>query len=306
MHRRSTSLLSLLVLALLAASSVALAGGKAKPEECVPLAHSWDEAVAEARMLNVPIVVHSHGFFCGPCWGMHSGVMKNKDYIEYAEAHTVEVIALSRLQEGIEQKDKRSETYEEKANGQVRNCLVEFPGLTVEEMVALASSKASSYNNTGGIPYTCIVNPHSLEEMANFPGGGHSAGKLIEELDKQAKAIEKEHGKGMSRKDFRKFLESEGKALAEAADGEFAKALSILDGALKKSADWPEALQARGREAREKVVAQAGEALQKVAEMADTDAKEATKQLGRLRAKLKGAGLDERIEAIAARLKPAD
>lgn len=48
-----------LAVALLA--SVAAAGPK-KPKESVTYAKSWEAAVAEAKMLNVPLVVHSHGF----------------------------------------------------------------------------------------------------------------------------------------------------------------------------------------------------------------------------------------------------
>jgi hypothetical protein len=36
-------------------------GEKIKPT--VTFAKSWDAAVEEAKMLNVPIVVHSHGFY---------------------------------------------------------------------------------------------------------------------------------------------------------------------------------------------------------------------------------------------------
>jgi hypothetical protein len=39
----------------------ALAGDKPKPT--VAFAPSWDAAVEEAKLLNVPIVVHSHGFY---------------------------------------------------------------------------------------------------------------------------------------------------------------------------------------------------------------------------------------------------
>jgi len=49
----------ILSLALLA--SAAFAGPKIK--DSVTFAKSWDAAVAEAKMLNVPLVVHSHGFY---------------------------------------------------------------------------------------------------------------------------------------------------------------------------------------------------------------------------------------------------
>lgn len=48
---------------LLLSSSLAFSGGKAKPEPSVTFAKSWDAAVEEAKLLNLPIVVHSHGFY---------------------------------------------------------------------------------------------------------------------------------------------------------------------------------------------------------------------------------------------------
>ena len=55
----STLRLSLAVAVL---AAVAVAGPK-KPKQSVTYAKSWDAAVAEAKMLNIPIVVHSHGFY---------------------------------------------------------------------------------------------------------------------------------------------------------------------------------------------------------------------------------------------------
>ena len=39
------------------------AAGKAKLKPTVTFARTWDAAVEEAKLLNVPIVVHSHGFY---------------------------------------------------------------------------------------------------------------------------------------------------------------------------------------------------------------------------------------------------
>ncbi len=41
----------------------ALAGGKDEPKPSVTYAKTWDKAVEEAKTLNVPLVVHSHGFY---------------------------------------------------------------------------------------------------------------------------------------------------------------------------------------------------------------------------------------------------
>ena len=55
-----TRLVRILPLLLLAATAVQ-AGDKPKPT--VTFARSWEAAIEEAKLLNVPIVVHSHGFF---------------------------------------------------------------------------------------------------------------------------------------------------------------------------------------------------------------------------------------------------
>ncbi|MFQ5844926.1 MAG: hypothetical protein ACE5JG_08060 [Planctomycetota bacterium] len=52
---------------LLSVSAVGLAAavvlaGKPDVKPSVTYAKSWDAAVKEARLLNVPIVLHSHGF----------------------------------------------------------------------------------------------------------------------------------------------------------------------------------------------------------------------------------------------------
>ena len=45
------------------AAALGTAAGGDKPEPSVTYAASWDAAVEEAKLLNLPIVVHSHGFY---------------------------------------------------------------------------------------------------------------------------------------------------------------------------------------------------------------------------------------------------
>lgn len=47
--------------ALLAAATGAHAGEKPGPS--VRFARSWDDALTEARALNLPLVIHRHGFY---------------------------------------------------------------------------------------------------------------------------------------------------------------------------------------------------------------------------------------------------
>lgn len=44
-------------------AAISVAGDDAEPKPSVTFAKTWDKAVEEAKALNVPIVVHSHGFY---------------------------------------------------------------------------------------------------------------------------------------------------------------------------------------------------------------------------------------------------
>jgi hypothetical protein len=59
-----TAIVAIAAIAVAATGAVAVAKDK-KPEikPSVTYAKSWDAAIAEAKMLNVPVVVHSHGFY---------------------------------------------------------------------------------------------------------------------------------------------------------------------------------------------------------------------------------------------------
>jgi ElaB/YqjD/DUF883 family membrane-anchored ribosome-binding protein len=276
------------------------AGEKLDLDPQVKYAPSWDAAVEEAKLLNLPIVVHSHGFYCGPCWGLHSGILKNKKYIEFSDKNTVEVICLGSLQEGIDKKDDRAETYEVEKDAKKVEYMKEFPGMTVAQMLALGSSKGASYNNTGHVPYTCMVDPYTLEEVTKWEGGGASAGAIEEAVAEFRKKLDKEHGKGVSRKEIRALDESEEKILELQKKGEFAGALTEITKVTGKAKEWPEPMTARLTKAKDAVVAAAKAEVDRLEELAGTDRAEAKKGLAKIATKLKGTGLEERVKTLLA------
>ncbi len=289
---------SVLFLLGLAGAAVLLQAGvsaaeKPKIKPTVTFATSWEAALEEARILNVPIVVHSHGFKCPPCWGMHASVLQNKDYIKFADKCTVEVICLGRLQEGIDEKSPKAATYKTKENGQEVEHLVEWPNLTVEEVLALGQSKAGSFNDTGFVPFTAVIDPHTEQEMARFPGST-AAGALMEGVEQAQKKLESEHGKGVARKELRGFEEAEAAALEQTAAGDFAAALDGLNKLGKAGANWPQALQDRLAKARAQVVETAEKTLAAIEKTAASDPVQAQRELARLAPKLRGTGLEER------------
>jgi hypothetical protein len=293
----------LLLLGAVAALSSSFVGtstaGAPEPKVSVVLAKSWEAAVEEAKALNVPIVVHSHGFYCGPCWGMHSSVMCNKKYIEFANEHTVEVISLDRLEEGVQKKDKRAETYEAKEDGKPVQYLCEFPGMTVEAMNAMRSSKAGTFNQTGKIPYTCIVDPWTETELKNW-GGGQSVQTIQDAVLEAKKALAKDHGKGASRKDVKAIADAEKDAMAKAEKGEFAAALDAFGKLSGKAEKWSESLKDRLKASKQRVVDAAQAALDKVAETKAENAEKAKKDLTTLIGKLRGTGLEDKAKELLA------
>lgn len=275
----------------------AAAGKDPEPVECVRLARSWDDAVAEAKALNLPIVVHSHGFYCGPCWGMHSAVMCNKKYRKFSEANTVEVIVLSRLQEGIDKQDPRAATYTARRKGKEVSMLCELPGLTVEEALALPRTKAGQYNDTGGVPFTCVVDPHTLEEVKRFQGGT-SAKTVMEAVEAAREQLEEDHGDGFSRKVLNDLRDDIDDAWDRVAKGDYAKAVSKLDKAGRKADDWPDYLRDRLTAARSEILVEAAHALDEIEALGATDRVQAKRRIRRLRAKLGGTGLEDRAAAL--------
>ena len=141
---------------------------------------------------------------------MLGSVLQNKKYMKFASERTVEVIAVSALDSGISKGDARAGTYKAKdENGKEVEYLVSWPGLTIADMKKLSRSKAPGYNDTRGIPYVAIVNPHTLEKFAGWNGG--SSGKIMDAVDEAQKALKKEYGKPVSRKDLMKVRKEENK-----------------------------------------------------------------------------------------------
>lgn len=228
---------------------------------------------------------------------MHSAVMQNKDYIKFADKSTVEVIALGQLQKGIDRGDRKASTYKKKVNGEEVELLVEFPNLTVAEVMALRNSKASSYNDTGKIPFTALVDPHTEKEMVRW-SGGTSGSTIMDRVKDVTKTLKKSHGKGISRKELGQLSEAIAESQEEAVEGEYSKAMTCLTKAGKKSKDWPQVMQQKLEKARAAVIQKANTQLDEIEAYGELDPVEAKKKLNRLKSKLRGTGLESRSKEL--------
>ena len=226
-------------------------------------------------------------------------MLQNKKYIAFAEENAVDVLTMDRLQEGIDKKDKRAGTYKAKdADGQEKEFLLSWPSLTVEELKKMGETKAGTYNTTGKLPYTAVVDPHTLEEMGNLPGG-FSLGALTDLVAAKKKELEKAHGKGVSRKTLTKVKEADAGIREALAAGNLAKALADSAALQKKVAKESPAIVEMANKTGVEVLEAAGKQLGEIEAMiARGEKAEAGKQLGPLSRALKGTTLEERALAL--------
>lgn len=209
---------------------------------------------------------------------MHSAVLQNKKYTKFAAQNTVEVLSLGRLSEAIEKGKPRAATYKGKdSEGNTVDLMVKWPNLTAEQIGKIRRSKAGSYNDTGKIPYTCIVDPHTLERM-HVITGGYSAKGLMEEVKNARKVLMKAHGKGMRRDTLAGIKKAASSSAKLVKDGEWDKALATLKKASTKSQSWPESVQEIITSAREDVLTSARSRLDQIKAMDDKEAKRAIRR----------------------------
>jgi hypothetical protein len=229
---------------------------------------------------------------------MHGSVLTNDKYAKFANENTVEVMAMGRLDEAIEKGERRASTYAGMREGREVRFMFEWPGLTAEEMNALNRSKAGTYNDTGGIPMTFLVDPHTLAEITRWRGGGTTAKDIVEGVEAARKTLAQAHGQGFSRKAWNKILEAEEDAWARVGKEDYTKAVAALDKEIAKGAGWPEEVKERLQGTRARVVAVAEARIQELETLAAEDATKAKAELRKLLRKLKGTGLESRVEAF--------
>lgn len=233
-------------------------------------------------------------------------MLQNEKYLAFAEDNTVEVIALSRLQEGIDKKDRKAETYDAKdENGNPVKYLKEFAGMTVEHVLALDSSPAGQFNKTGKIPYVGIVDPYTLQEIKSMPGGA-AAGGLMDAVTEAKAKLNKEHGPSMKRSVLQKFNAGV-KAVEESlTKSGSAKALADYRKLEASIAKEPDSLKTEAKKTEEKVLDAVKADLDKAEGLiAAGDMKAATALLRPFAGQLKGTDLDARLKELLEKTKPA-
>lgn len=216
-------------------------------------------------------------------------MLQNEKYIKFAAEACIDVISVSGVPQAVAQGRDRAETFQKP--GSDEKWLVNWPSLTVEDMKALNASKVPRYNDTRGIPFTCIVDPHTEERMTVIKG--RSVGAFQEDIANAYKALRQKYGPGFPRKKYRSWQKSLEKTDYLVGKGEFSKALREVKKASKGHDKWPEGLKKQRQQAMDGVVAAGEKALEEALNLKGSERKRA---LSRLRVKLRGTPLQERAQ----------
>jgi len=158
---------------------------------------------------------------------VHRSVLQNKSYIRFAAQNTVEVICMEEIDKAVREKPSTIATYKFKdAYGDVEDYLVEFGGLTLEELKGLSNTTAVvAFMEGGKIPYTAIVDPHTgkaIEAMKGKP----TVKSLSAAVLRARKILTEKHGRGISRKQWNALGAAEVSVDLLLADGKHAKAIA--------------------------------------------------------------------------------
>src|SRR5207247_9081736 len=143
---------------------------------------------------SAPRMVHCLDCDASATWGYQSAVLCNKKYTECAAANTVDVMGMINLEKAVTRRDKRAQTYAATVDGAPVAFLVEFPGLTVDDVVAMTAATAK-FDTTGYAPFTALVDPWT-EQTVQFWSGRQSAHSIVEAVTAVKKRFEKDNGKG--------------------------------------------------------------------------------------------------------------
>jgi len=232
-------------------------------------------------------------------------VLQNKKYIKFHDENTVEVLSLGSLQSGIDKGDKRAGTYAAKdAAGNDVEYMLEWPGLTKDNIDKLRSSPAGQFNQTRKIPYTSIINPHTGKEMVVVERA--NSGKIMDAVLAQKKVLQAKHGKGIKRKDLRSIRKGQAAVAKALSKGDLKKAVAAAKKLEAKANKKAEGLQVMAATTMKTVTAEISKKLDAVAATLDGgDTKAAKSQLGKLKGLVRGTSLQGRFDEIDGKIKAA-
>jgi hypothetical protein len=155
-------------------------------------------------------------------------VLQNKGYLKFAAQNTVEVICMEEIDKAERDKAATFKTYKTRdAYGDEVEYLVEFDGLTVEELKGLSNTDAVvAFMDGGKIPYTAIVDPHTGRAIEAIKGKP-TVKSLSAAVLRARKVLTEAHGEGVPRKRWEALAAAEVRVDLLSIAGKYAEAWEL-------------------------------------------------------------------------------
>jgi hypothetical protein len=233
-------------------------------------------------------------------------VLDNPSYIKFSRESCVEVMCMKDIEQALQEKPANGRTYKGKdAYGDEIECFECCPGVTVKQMLALHEGKPLEYMKGPLMPYTAVVDPHTLEDLGGIQRGeATSADAFIAVITRHVKALEEKHGKGVDSKLWEYVLDAQTRIDLLLGEENLEKAFALLGELEKKTARGHETVKRKVEAAREAVHSDAAARLDALEEQIQGGrGAEARAEASRLAKMLKGTDLADRASAIEAKTK---
>jgi hypothetical protein len=228
-------------------------------------------------------------------------VLSNPSYIRFSREHCVEVMCMKDIEQALAEKPAHAATYKVKdPYGDEIECFECCPGVTVAQMKALHEGKPLEYMKGPLMPYTAVVDPHTLEDLGGIARGeATSAEGFIAVIAPRAKALVEKHGKGVDSKLWEFVVEAQTRADALLGEEKLEEALALCAELEKRTAREHETVKRKAAATRDTVLADAASRLDELAVMKKGGRGGA--EAARLAKLLRGTPLEARALELAGR-----
>ena len=191
----------------------------------------------------------------------------------------------------------------EDAYGEKQDYLVEFPGLTLDELRDLSDSKAINYIEGRAIPYTAIVDPFTMKQLAGARGVVRTK-QLTALIQTELKGLRARHGPGIDRKLWDAVLKSQTQIDLLLGKGKLHAALGVYRDLASQTRGRPEVLRRKAALSLECILDEAAKRLDKMEErIKQGEGRKLAADLRRLGRALAGTALEKRARALYSLLK---
>jgi hypothetical protein len=233
-------------------------------------------------------------------------VLANPSYIKFSRESCVELMCMKDIEQALAEKPDRAKTYKTKdPYGDEIECFECCPGVTIAQMKQLHEGKPLEYMKGPLMPYTAVVDPHTLADLGGIERGqATSADAFIAVISKHLKALEEQHGKGCDSRLWEFVAESQTQVDLLLGEGKLDKALALVAEMEKKTAREHETVKRKVSAARDAVLSDAAaklDALEK--QIGGGLGGQAKADAARLAKLLKDTSLGDRAAEIEARSK---